>query len=128
MKTPTKKGARNTSGGTKGGARPASFLEETLALQIRALKLPEPEREHRFCERLWRFDFAWPTVLVAAECEGGTSGMSRHTTRTGFHRDCQKYNTATELGWSVFRYDAKLITSGYAIQQLERVLKVDSSG
>jgi len=37
-----------------------SCLEELLAIELRSLRLPAAEREYRFCERRWRFDFAWP--------------------------------------------------------------------
>lgn len=41
-----------------------SLGEETLLLQLRALKLPAPEREYRFHPgRRWRFDFAWPSLI-----------------------------------------------------------------
>ena len=39
----------------------ASQLEAELALQIRALGLPEPIREYQAIKgRKFRFDFAWP--------------------------------------------------------------------
>lgn len=55
--------------------------ELTLLQQMRAEKMPVPEREHRFHPtREWRFDFAWPSLLttygeerrIAVEVEGGT--------------------------------------------------------
>lgn len=63
-------------------------------------------------KRQFKFDFAWPKALVAVELEGGVWGRakSRHTTGSGFHKDCEKYNLATFQGWAVLRLDEKLIT------------------
>lgn len=66
--------------------------------------------EHRFDQgRLWRFDFAWPTVRVAVEIEGGTYSRrrSRHTTGSGHQSDCEKYNAAAIAGWCVLKYTSK---------------------
>ena len=103
-----------------------SKLEETLALHIRAVNLPTPTREHRFHEiRRWRFDFAWPEQKIAAECEGLTrpGKKSRHTTNAGFVGDLEKYNAAAMLGWRVLRFDASMIKSGYAVDQLRVALR-----
>ena len=103
-----------------------SALADTLAFQIKALGLPEPEREHRFhATRRWKFDFAWPMLGIAVECEGGTWGKkkSRHTTGSGFEGDCIKYNTATIFGWKVLRYTSTMIKSGRAVNEIERVIK-----
>jgi len=81
-------------------------LEQTFYTRWRQLapSFPEPVEEHRFHNtRRWRFDFAWPEKMVAVECEGGTYTGGRHTRGTGFAKDCEKYNTATAMGWRVFR-------------------------
>lgn len=99
-----------------------SDLEATLALQIILAGLPEPELEYRFHpERKWRFDFAWPDLLIAAEVEGGVWTQGRHSRGGGFINDCRKYNSAAELDWLVFRFPAALIESGEAIAVLSRV-------
>lgn len=81
----------------------ASPLEERFLEVFRTLN-PDgslrPRREYRFCPtRKWKFDFAWPAKRVFVEMEGGIRGKSRHTVAGGFIRDCEKYNTATFLGW-----------------------------
>ena len=66
-----------------------SQIEDLLDLMIKDEGLPEPVRELRFArdivgdykgirQRLkdmdlkdWRFDFAWPELLLACEVEGG---------------------------------------------------------
>lgn len=60
--------------------------------------------EHRFhATRKWRFDYALPAIMVAIEIEG-IGGVSRHTTITGYAKDCEKYREAAALGWAVLRF------------------------
>ena len=95
-------------------------LEDLFDQQLRAHDgLPQPEREYRFHPtRRWRFDFAWPQLMVAVEVEGGTWAQGRHTRGAGFERDADKLNAATSLGWCVFRYTAMRIRSGYAVTEI----------
>ena len=100
-----------------------SKLEEDFAFQVKACGLPEPLREFRFHPtRRWRSDFAWPERKILVEIEGGTWTNGRHTTGAGFAKDCEKYNTATEYGWRVFRYTGDDVKTGAAVIQLQRVL------
>lgn len=73
-------------------------------------------------KRMWRFDFAWPDLMVAVECEGGTYTGGRHTTGAGFEKDAEKYAEAVARGWTVLRFTQRQITSGAALEALERVL------
>jgi very-short-patch-repair endonuclease len=99
-----------------------SAIEETFALHIRAHKLPEPVREHKFdAIRKWRFDFAWPDLMIAVEIEGGTWSGGRHTRGAGFENDCIKYNAATSQGWAVYRFTSKMIESGQAIKSIVEI-------
>ena len=92
-------------------------------MQIRAVRLPVPIREHRFHPpRRWRFDFAWPGRMIAVECEGAVWSGGRHTTGAGFSKDAEKYNQAAEDGWFVFRFTGDDIDNGSALTQIERVL------
>lgn len=118
-------------------------LWNTLAGEI-----PMPQREFKFNDqRGWRFDFAWPSQKLALEIEGDTRGRAvichacgarvrsvgtagklgrelrlggRHTRATGFQSDCDKYNTATALGWSILRFTSEDLTSR-PIQSIELV-------
>lgn len=102
--------------------KPLSTGEETFAQHCQCYRLT-PEREHQFCSRGWRFDFAWPVKKVAVEVEGGTSfGKSRHSRGAGFERDCQKYNRAARDGWIVLRYSTAMVISGEAIDEVLEVL------
>jgi len=71
------------------------------------MTLVPPTREFRFCERMWRFDFAWPSHKVAVEIDGGIFIRGRHVDPMGGHDDRTKHNYATALGWLVLRYDAR---------------------
>lgn len=53
--------------------------------------------------RRWRFDYAIPDYKIALEVEGGVWTRGRHTRPQGFLGDIDKYNTATLMGWRVFR-------------------------
>ena len=102
----------------------SSQLEEAAALTIRALALPEPEREYRFMPpRRYRFDFAWPDALVALEVEGGIYNGGRHTTAAGFTGDCEKYTEAALRGWRVIRVVKRHINDGTMAAWLERALQ-----
>jgi len=106
-----------------------SDLEAEMALQIRAYKLPTPEREFRFTKgRRFRFDFAWVAQKVALEVEGGVWSGGRHSRGAGFNSDCEKYALATLEGWRVFRVTTNHIKSGDAIQWIQAALSVKAGG
>ncbi len=103
--------------------RTDSELEESMALQMRAVGLPEPVREYRFHPpRQWRFDFCWPDRMLALEVEGATWTKGRHTRGGGFAADCIKYNTAALDGWRVLRVTGEMVESGEALGLVERAV------
>lgn len=63
------------------------------------------EKEYRFCERKWRFDYAHPGLKIAVEIEGGIWINGRHIRGRGYKNDMEKYNRAQVLGWKVLRYE-----------------------
>jgi very-short-patch-repair endonuclease len=80
------------------------------------------EYERRFHPvRRWRFDAAFPERKVAVEIDGGAFSGGRHTRGAGFRKDCEKLNTATLMGWRVFRFLPEQIC-GEMIDMLERAL------
>ena len=61
-------------------------------------------KEYKFHPtRRWWFDYAIPEHKIALEVEGGVWTGGRHTSPKGFLNDIEKYNTATLMGWRVFR-------------------------
>jgi very-short-patch-repair endonuclease len=105
--------------------RSASKIEESLALQVRALGLPEPIREYRFAPpRRWRADFCWPDHWLIVECEGAVWTGGRHTRGAGFVADLEKYNAATAMGWRVLRFDKAAIASGEAMRLIMLIMGI----
>jgi very-short-patch-repair endonuclease len=99
-------------------------LEDAFALQVKALRLPVPDREFVFHPtRRWRFDFAWPEFKVAAEIDGGQWSNGRHVRGYGFEGDAEKLNAAQELGWRVFRYTARQVLGGVASMDISNQLE-----
>lgn len=98
-------------------------LEALFAQQVRAAKLPTPVRNYRFhMERRWAADFGFLEYRLLVEIEGGTRSGGRHVRGTGYENDCEKYNAATEDGWTVLRYTGRMVRTGHAIRQVTRVL------
>ena len=99
-----------------------------LAVVLRAIcqemQCDPPVTEHVFhVERRWRFDYAWPGMMVALEYEGGTHTGGRHVRGRGYSQDCEKYNAAACSGWLVLRITADLAAkSGYLTQLMTSVL------
>ena len=99
-------------------------LEDALAFQIKAAKLPEPVREHVFAKpRRWRFDFAWPSFKLAVEVEGAIFVGGRHNRALGMMADMEKYNAAALLGWKVLRVAGPHVKSGEALEWIEVALE-----
>jgi very-short-patch-repair endonuclease len=95
----------------------ADFLNQHL----RALKLPAAVREYRpFPDRRFRLDLAWPDRLLFVECDGGEHIIGRHNRAAGMASDCEKLALLTLDGWRGFRFLGSQVTSGFAVQMLER--------
>ena len=94
-----------------------------MAWQIKVSGLPDPTRELRFAPpRRWRFDFAWPDLMVALEVDGGTWTRGRHSRPGGFEADCEKLNAAASLGWRVLRVTGDMVRDGRALAAVLAVL------
>lgn len=80
------------------------------------------EEEVRFHPtRRWRFDYAHPAAQVAIEIEGGVWVGGRHTRPAGYEKDCEKYNAAAAMGWTVFRLTGNMIGME-SIEQIQDVI------
>ena len=53
--------------------------------------------------RRWRFDYAFPSMKVAVEVDGGVWTSGRHINPAGYVGDMEKLNNAASLGWLVLR-------------------------
>ena len=101
-----------------------SDLEDLLALHIRAMELPAPEREYKFHKtRRWRWDFAWVGRKLAVEVNGGTWVKSGHTSGGGIARDYEKVNAGQLCGWRVLQFTKGMIEDGTAIELITEALK-----
>ena len=95
-------------------------LEMELLLQIRASGWPEPKLQYKFHEsRKWRFDFAWPELLLAVEVNGGTFVSGGHSRGMGQHNDYVKCGEAMALGWTVYVCDTILVRTGEALEMIK---------
>lgn len=104
----------------------ASQLEAELALQIKALGLPEPVREYpAITGRKFRFDFAWLEHRLLVEVNGGTYTKGAHSTGRGIARDYEKANLAVLQGWRVLSFDVKSVKSGEAVEVIRQALDAE---
>lgn len=94
----------------------------TVPLICQAHSLPLPMAEYRFCQRLWRFDWAWLDRWLALEIEGGVWTQGRHTRGAGVLSDMAKYNEAALLGWTVIRGTPQDVQTGSIVALLRRAL------
>jgi hypothetical protein len=101
-----------------------SDLADTLALQLRALHLPIPDREACLVPgRKFRSDLSWPALKICCEVDGGDRMLGRHGRASGMASDCEKQNLLVLAGWTCYRFTGSQVKSGAAIAWLERVLR-----
>jgi very-short-patch-repair endonuclease len=101
-----------------------SDLEDELVVYMAFANLPEPVREYKFHPtRRWKFDFAYPDQKIAIEVEGGTWIGGRHSRGAGFQADCEKYNTATLMGWRILRLTRAMV-EGNAVETIKSMLGI----
>lgn len=98
-------------------------LEDDLAFQILAAGLPLPMRELEFHPtRKWRFDFAWPEAMLAAEVDGGEWVRGRHWRPGGVGADRDKAIAADRLGWTVLHFTGGEVKDGTALAKLSAAM------
>lgn len=89
--------------------------------------IPPWQTEYRFHpRRRWRFDFAFPELMIAVEVEGGTASYGRigHGRPERYESDCEKYNQAAVHGWLVLRVTTAMVRDGRALETLAQGLRV----
>ena len=106
-----------------------SYLETLLLEQIHQANLPEPEQQVKLIpKRRYRFDFAYPRLMVAIEVDGGT-WMQTNRGRSAGHahpsritHDNEKRNLARLEGWRVFQFDTTAINDGSALKMIRELV------
>ena len=101
----------------------------------KAIGLPVAVPEHPFEPgRRWRFDFAWPALMVAVEVQGAVHGTGRrcpkcgqrkagrHTRGAALKKEWEKLNTAAARGWRVLYCEPREVTATAFTDQLEEAL------
>ncbi len=86
------------------------------------------EPEYKFCStRKFRADWkvSKNNKSILVEYEGVVSAKARHTSITGYSKDCEKYNLMTKLGYKFLRYT--VLNFNEAIADLEQVTGLGSS-
>lgn len=111
-----------------------SKLEQEFALRFHQLGsgLPAYTEQYRFCDRRYRFDYAWPERKIAVEMDGGNymvrwSKKLRRWVAVGKHTksaDYEKLNEALLLGWQVLRFTGEMLRKDpmKCINDLRKVL------
>ena len=84
-------------------------LEPLFLFAFKAIKpqgVPLPEQQYKFHPtRKWRFDFAWPSINLAVEIQGGSFVRGGHNRGPQQAKDFEKLNEATKAGWRVLQFN-----------------------
>ena len=108
----------------KRGPGPAVALFCAFLRQHAPLSMQNSVVEYKFCpERRWRFDYAWPSLKIALEVEGGIWTGGRHTRGKGFLGDLEKYSEAAVRGWCVLRVTPDTLITMDTIELLRRAMQ-----
>lgn len=82
-------------------------LDFPALLHAIAPDIAEPVPEFRFCQRKWRFDYAWPERRVAVECSGGY--WAPHGGRHNTDADRLKLAEAAARHWLVLQFSNAML-------------------
>lgn len=97
-----------------------SHAESRFMITWKAIGGQKYNRETKFHpERRWKIDFTWDNAMVAVEVEGGVwlGGLGGHTSGKGYTNNCEKYNEAAFMGWTVFR----LVPAQITVDNLKKI-------
>lgn len=104
---------------TRAQPKKLSRGEETLALHLRGSGLTGWERQYRFHPtRKLR-----AALGVKRKKANGSVSYGHHNRPKGFAGDCEKYNAAALLGWTVLRVTTSMVRTGYAVKLVETATK-----
>ena len=94
-----------------------------LVTRLERAGLPLGEGQYRFVPgRLYRFDRAYPSQMVAIEIQGGVWVNGAHSRGSGVQRDCLKLSLGAALGWRVLPVTREMIESGQAVDLIRQAL------
>ena len=99
--------------------------EETLALHLRAHRLPFEREVHLISGRKWRWDFVVGDLAI--EVQGQTWTKGAHSSGSGILRDCQKLNAVVMAGYRPLVFTTQMVNSGYAIDTIQAALRQTKS-
>jgi hypothetical protein len=86
---------------------------------VKALKLPIPQRNYRFCPtRKYEIDWAWPDLKIGIEIQGGIWSKGAHARPLNILRDMSKRNLLTEYHWRVWEFTPAEAIDGEVIHRL----------
>lgn len=54
--------------------------------------------------KTYKIDFAWPELMFAAECQGGTYKNGAHSRGAGYAADRKRIRDLSLMGWTVWEY------------------------
>ena len=98
----------NAAGLPFSGWKPAEKFAHVLADMFPVIS-EECDKEYEFStNRKWRFDFAWPSEMLAVEVDGFGYG---HQAQQHMAVDNEKQNAAVASGWRVLRYNSRQLGS-----------------
>lgn len=73
---------------------------------------------------MWRFDFAFPNLMIAIEIQGYGQG---HAAYSSMHQDYVRHNEAVRLGWKVYYFMGKDIEGEAIHKTIEYVQRLLSN-
>jgi hypothetical protein len=98
-------------------------MTDTFCALLRQTLNVKAVKEYQFHPtRKWRFDYAIVEHFIAIEVEGGVWAGGRHTRGKGFINDIEKYNTATSIGWRLFRVTPQQLLTMQTIEYIRPLI------
>lgn len=99
-----------------------SVGEATLALHLKANKIPFEREVCLVPGRKFRTDFLLREPRIAIEVEGGIWKFGRHQRALTFERDMIKYNAISSAGYTLLRFTTDQVKRGEAINHIMQTL------
>jgi len=89
--------------------------------------VPIPTRNFKFHPtRRWEIDWAWESLKIGIEVDGGVWSSGAHARPANIIRDMQKHNALIDLSWRVWRFTPQEAISGLAVQHVAKFVRGES--